>query len=141
MPSQCAILNGGRPPETETPAPQQTDLKPFQGGKLVFYSDRVELLGCVILTGKGGKFSRPLLELLAKRTNGKYLAYSGNAIAKELRCRKGQNDVAGYVKYLRKEIKAMLLNQGICCGDQDVITSGGPGYRLNQWIDVDFISG
>jgi len=140
-PGECPILAGAAAHKQEAPSVQPAGLTPFRGGKLIFHPEHVELLGRTILTAKGGKFSRPLLELLAKRTNGKYAAYTGNAVARELSCPKGQNDVAGYVKSLRRRIREALRSDGISCADQDVIMSGGPGYRLNPWITVEFHNG
>lgn len=43
--------------------------------------------------------------------------------------------VAGAVRDFRKNVAEILLEQrGLVCGPQDVIRSGGPGYRLNEWI-------
>jgi len=141
-PEHCPVLVGGeRAPEAPAMS-EPGELTPFQGGVLAFHSGRVELLGHTILTAKGGRFSRPLLEFLAKRRpNGDYVVYSGDALAKKIDPQrlKGQNDVAGYVKHLRKKIREALRAAGVSCDDQDVIMSGGPGYRLNSWIEVEFL--
>jgi len=141
-PGHCPVLASGSctPQIPEAPAP--AELTPFEGGKLVFRSDRVELLGHAILTSKGNEFSRRLLDLLTQhKPRGGYQAYSGNALARQLDTmgQKGQNDVAGYVKYLRDQIAHVLGKAGVRCERHDVIMSGGPGYRLNPWIEVEFL--
>jgi len=141
-PAHCPALNAPPQPECKPLPTAPSEATPFEGGKLVFRSDRVELLGRIILTAKGKRFSRPLLELLAeKRQDGEYQAYPGNALAEALdpAKQKGQNEVAGYVRHLRKKIKGALLAAGVSCGDHDVIMSGGCGYRLNPWIGVEFL--
>ena len=141
-PAHCPMLASGSCTSQIPEAPAPAELAPFEGGKLVFRSDRVELLGHVILTPKGNEFSRRLLDLLAQRKpRGGYEAYSGNALARQLDTmgQKGQNDVAGYVKYLRDQIAHVLAKAGVRCERHDVIMSGGPGYRLNPWIEVEFL--
>jgi CheY-like chemotaxis protein len=137
-PSECPVLAGDAASKPEPPSTESTGLVPFRGGKLVFHPNRVELLGHTILTAKGGRRSRPLLELLAeKKPDGSYIAYDGDKLAARLGQQKGQNDVAGYVKSLRRKIRETLRSTGVSCGDQDVIMSGGTGYRLNPWIKVE----
>ena len=49
----------------------------------------------------------------------------------------GQNAVAGAVRDFRKNVSEILLAQlGLECGPQDIIRSGGPGYRLSEWVGV-----
>ena len=49
--------------------------------------------------------------------------------------RGGQNSVAGAVRDFRRNVAEVLrAEQGLTCGAQGVIRSGGPGYRLNEWI-------
>ncbi|MFA4974805.1 MAG: response regulator [bacterium] len=139
-PAHCPVLAKVRTAPAPIKRPMEPEkLTPFQGGKLVFREDRVDLLGYAILTAKA-RGSWHTLRLLAKKDpQGKRTAYSGDALARKLdpQSQQGQNDVAGYVKYLRRRIADVLRKNGVSCSDQDVIESGGPGYRLNSWIDVE----
>ena len=140
-PAHCPALNAPPQPECESLPTEPSEATPFEGGKMVFYPDRVELLACTILTAKGKRFSRPLLDLLAKKdANGRFVIYPGNELARKIDPNgiKGQNEVAGYVRSLRRSIRDTLRKAGVSCGDHDVIVSGGPGYRLNPWIEVEF---
>lgn len=139
---QCPTLAGAGPCAPAAPvstASAAAGPAPFRGGSLVFHPKRVELVGCAVLTARAARYSRPLLELLAKKKpNGDYVCYDGDELAGKLDSQKGQNDVAGYVKALRRKIRAALRKADVACADQDVIMSGGPGYRLNPWITVEF---
>ena len=143
-PGHCPVLAGGESAPQASQTSDPAEPTPFEGGELVFHDDRVELLGHTILTDKGNDFSRRLLDLLAQRKpSGEYKAYSGKKLAQHLDSlgQKGQNDVAGYVKYLRDQITSVLGKAGVSCERHDVIESGGRGYRLNPWIDVEGIDG
>jgi len=119
-----------RPREEHT-----TGLKPFQGGELVFYRKRVELMGKQIL-GPGGKgISRRILEALAEKRESKG-AYSGEDLARMIRPGAGQNDVAAAIRNLRKAIERALAEAGFSCDLRDVIDSGGSGYRFKGWITI-----
>ena len=115
-PAHCPVLAKAR----TAPAPikrsiEPEQLTPFKGGKLVFHEDRVDLLGYTILTAKA-RGSWHTLRLLAKRDpQGKRTAYSGDALARQLdpQSQQGQNDVAGYVKYVRRRIADVLRKNGV----------------------------
>ena len=90
------------------------------------------------------KQMRKILDELRQRTNsGIYVALSGPELVDRLGLRGGQNGVAGAVRDFRKSVAEILLEQlGLECGSQDIIRSGGPGYRLNEWISIgDAVSG
>lgn len=108
---------------------------PFEGGDLTFYSDRVELCGVTVL-GECCQMRRILEELRGRRSQAKYVALSGAELAKRLRLPRGQNAIAEAVKDFRKVATKVLKEQGILCQRQDIIRSGGPGYRLAEWIVV-----
>jgi DNA-binding response OmpR family regulator len=139
-PTRCPLVGGAMAAEPEPPPGEPAELRPFSGGKLVFYKDRVELLGHTILTSRGNECSRRVVELLARKARGEgYRAYSGKVLAQELDPRRTlrPDDVAGYVKYLRRRIAQVLGQEGIRCAPDDVIESGGRGYRLNARIEVE----
>ncbi len=115
---------------------QPAKLKPFQGGELVFYPSRVELVDRQILGAGGRGMTRRILEALAEKRGGKYRAYSGDELAERMGEGKGQNDVAAAIRNLRRTIKRVLEEAGFIYTQRDVIDSGGPGYRFRDWIDV-----
>lgn len=78
---------------------------------------------------------RILDELCHRSSSGSYIPLSGPELASRLGLAAGQNSVAGAVRDFRRNVTEVLLTErGLTCGPQDVIRSGGPGYRLNEWI-------
>ncbi len=50
----------------------------------------------------------------------------------------GQNGIASQVLEFRKKVAQRLLEEAnISCSRTDVINSGGPGYRLQEWITIE----
>jgi hypothetical protein len=110
---------------------------PFKGGPMAFFDDRVELCGAVICRRNSTGKARKLLDLLKKQRNGSFVAYSGEEVARALDVGSGQNGVAGLVRDIRAQIsEALHEGANMECGRHDVILSGGPGYRLKEWITV-----
>lgn len=51
----------------------------------------------------------------------------------------GQNGIASQVLEFRKKVIQRLLDEAnITCGRTDIINSGGSGYRLQEWITVEY---
>ncbi len=74
-----------------------------------------------------------------RTTTGTYIARSGPEFATELSITGGQNGVAGAVRDFRNHATEILLKQlQFACDPQDIIRSGGPGYRLHEWVIQDF---
>lgn len=117
--------------------------RPFQGGLLTLHEQHVELCGVTILKKNGRGHAWRITEMLAEKNDaGKYRSLSGQQLGKALHRRAGQNTISQCIRALRKRISAALLDQlNIACGDQNVIQSGGPGYRLNPSIEVRRIAG
>lgn len=140
-PEHCPLL--GETPSTESDAPsaQPEGFTPFAGGQLVFHGTHVELLGHTILTARAKKSWRVLRLLARRKASGEYVAYSADDLIEKLGLKRerGQNDAAGYIKYLRDRVESILRKHGVRCGRQDVIESGGRGYRLNPRIEVEGI--
>lgn len=108
----------------------------FEGARMVFFPDRVELCGATII--KGHVRIRKILDRLRQqRPGGRFVAYSGAKLARELGIVSGQNAIAEAVKDFRDEVCDVLKARGIACGRQEVIRSGGCGYRLAEWIVVE----
>lgn len=112
--------------------------RPFAGGELVFYADRVELCDVPIVTNARVRQMRKILDALKHRNSaGRFTACSGPELVAQTKCRGGQNGVAGCIRDFRKYVAETLREcLGLSCGPQDVIRSGGPGYRLNEWLTV-----
>jgi CheY-like chemotaxis protein len=115
-----------------------TEERPFAGGEMVFYAERVELCEVTVLTdARSGQMRKILDELKQRNGAGNYVAYSGPELVARTKCRSGQNGVAGCIRDFRKFVSETLRAQlGLICGAQEVIRSGGPGYRLHEWIAV-----
>ena len=100
-----------------------------------FYPNRVELCGVVIVRGRC--LMRRVLEVLRRRhRNGKYVAIGGKELADKLDVLRGQNAISEAVRAFRNNVAEALAKEGMRCGRQDVIRSGGPGYRLSEKIAV-----
>ncbi len=118
-------------------AEQPAKLAPFAGGEMVFYPDRVELCGVTICSGARSIRRRDTLNLLRVRQGQGFAYYSGEELAREVGLSSGQNGAAGLIRDIRSEITEALCSQAnIECHDEDVILSGGPGYRFSEKISV-----
>jgi len=127
------------PPEPHRREPAVNYLpQPFVGGEMVFFPNRVELCGADICSGPRSQTRRRILELLGKRrTDGTFVAFSGDKLAAELKSELGRGTVAGAIRDLRDDIIEALRNQAnIICGQNDVILSRGVGYRFADCVDV-----
>ncbi|MFW6115848.1 MAG: hypothetical protein ACOC7Y_02175 [Chloroflexota bacterium] len=133
---------GGDSPALATPTPAADDPGPrrFSGGELVLYRDRIEFLDQTISYARNKTIQYRILDLLARTRKGEYAAYSGRALADRLGIEGGQESITGAVKNLRRKIRQALHDHGYSYQRDDVIVSGGPGYRLNAWIKVRRVS-
>jgi DNA-binding response OmpR family regulator len=130
--------------ERVVPSPQERDgAEPaagavvFTGGTLVFFSDHVELCGIDICSGARSQRRRMALELLRLRKGTAFVAYSGEDFAEKLGLKTGQNGASGLIRDIRSRITEALRKEArIQCLDEDVILSGGPGYRLSDRLTV-----
>jgi len=114
-------------------------LQPFTGGEIVFHPDRVDFWGVDICSGTRSKTKRRILDLLRlQNDDGTFVAYSGEQLAKKLKL---EGAVAGLIRDLRDEITKSLRNKAnIDCGRNDVILSGGRGYRFSENLNVQFVT-
>lgn len=128
-------LNGGRAARPQT----DLELRSFDGGTMKFSDDRVELLGETIAEKSERANFWPVLQMLKnRRDDGRFMAYRGLDLAKKFKGPNAtENTVSSCVGDLRKKITAAMASHGLKCGAQDVVMSGGPGYRLNAWIVVE----
>jgi DNA-binding response OmpR family regulator len=120
-----------------TGAEQASQLKAFSGGEMVYFSDRVELCGVDICSGGRSKRRRTTLDLLRIKKGQGFTCYSGEELAKKLGLATGQNGASGLIRDIRDRITDALRSKAnIDCLDEDVILSGGPGYRLSEKLSV-----
>lgn len=110
----------------------------FKGGQLVFHADHVELCGVKVLGDLGLGHMRGILDtLLEKKDSDRFVAFSGAELARRIGAKGGQNTVAGCIRDFRNGVTERLRDEAnILCDRQDVIQSGGRGYRLADWIEV-----
>lgn len=110
--------------------------RPFEGGKLVLFKRRVEICGVDVPISQS--MHKILALLTERRSNGKYAAYAGSDLTELLGADCGQNGIASQVLEFRNKLAQRLLEQAnITCGRTDIVNSGGPGYRLQDWITVE----
>jgi DNA-binding transcriptional ArsR family regulator len=116
----------------------ETKLKQFTGGEMVFSKKCVKLCGVDICSGPRCQTRRKILDLLRqKKDDGSFVSYSGEVLAKELESEGNEGKVAGAIRDLRNDtVKALSTQASISCSREDVILSGGPGYRLANCITV-----
>jgi DNA-binding response OmpR family regulator len=114
------------------------ETKPFQGGELVILPDRVTLCGQTVLSNSRSKQTARILEALNTKTQvGTWVAKSGPELANETGNASGQNSITCSIRGFRESAAELLRTQlGLICDKQDIIRSGGPGYRYNEWISV-----
>ncbi|WP_197532193.1 DeoR family transcriptional regulator [Symmachiella macrocystis] len=125
------------PNEDETDATRTVvDPEPFESGRIVFFEDRVELCGVDICSGRRSTRKRQVLDLLKLQTGHQFIAYSGSKLAAEMSL-DSSNSAAAVIRDLRKNIKELLFKQAnLVCETNDVILSGGPGYRFSMKLSV-----
>ncbi|MEZ6099963.1 MAG: HTH domain-containing protein [Pirellulaceae bacterium] len=133
--SRSAPTSPGLAPTEVATVPEQEPSE-FSGGTMAFHADRVELCGVDICSGPRSSTRRKLLDLLRqKRSDGSFIAYSGDKLAAEAGLTGG---APGAVRDLREAIRAALRDgANIICGKDDVVLSGGPGYRLSESVAIE----
>lgn len=115
----------------------RSEPRPFTDGKMVYFSDRVELCGVDICSGPRSQKTRVILDILRKKLpDGSFASYSGKRLAVEAGL-KGEDGAAGAIRDLRRRISNILRSAAnIDCGLEDVVLSGGPGYRFAESVTV-----
>ncbi|MEX0643118.1 MAG: response regulator [Pirellulales bacterium] len=114
-------------------------LRPFTGGVMEFYPDRVELCGEVIAVKSGKGHAWRILHML-RETNerGLYVRIGSTHLAAKLRPRLAQNTPIQSIKALRERIASVMKERlGLECDSEDVVANGGQGYHLRDWIVVE----
>jgi len=119
--------------------PGDAPAKPFTGGYLDFYTDRVELCGIRVCGAKGNSQTRRVLDLLyEKSATGDKRAYDQNFIVEKLGfTQRGQQAVGDAVRTIRTTCRDNLLkNLNILCETEDVIVNRDKGYHFSDLIKV-----
>lgn len=110
--------------------------RPFEGGRLVLFKRRVEICGIDIPISQA--MHQILSRLMEKRSNGKYVAYAGADLTELIDSDCGQNGIASQILEFRNKVAQRLLEEAnITCERNAIIASGGPGYRLQEWVTVE----
>lgn len=108
----------------------------FNGGKIVLFKRRVEICGVDVPISQ--QMHQILTLLSQKRPNGQYVAHAGSDLTERLGSDCGQNGIASQVLEFRNKVTQRLLEEAnITCERTSIIASGGPGYRLQEWITVE----
>lgn len=134
---QAALERTNRKRERQTPKALKPE-RPFQGGELVFYLDRIELCGVAVVSSGRSSQMWAILDTLKQRLDDRrYKAFSSNALADIVGCDGGQGSIAGSVRDFRRHVAETLARElGLKVERDDVIETSNAGYRLNAWIVV-----
>jgi len=110
--------------------------KPFTGGEMTFFPDRVELCNVKIAGLQSHTHIRKILDCLRKKNSmGRYVAFSGEELATQIGAGDA-NTVFSAIAEFRKKARSLLGKEaGFICGDDDVIENSG-GYRLKASITI-----
>lgn len=134
---QAALDRTNRKREPQTPKALKPE-RPFQGGELIFYRDRIELCGvAVVSSGRSSQMWTVLDTLKQRLDERRYKAFSCNTLADIVGCDGGQGSVAGSVRDFRRHVAETLGRElGVMVERDDVIETSNAGYRLNARIVV-----
>ena len=134
-----------------TPPPRQ--IKPFAGGSLAYFPDRIELNGQTIAENNNAGHAWGVLQILRRRyrTTGRAVDFKAAKLAQELGLsnntdpriktvedRSKENAIIQCVSDLRKKIIKVMLEIDIDCKKKDVIANeNSRGYHLRDWITIE----
>lgn len=132
------VLPGNGAATTSSDCSSHASGRRFEGGAIVFHDDRIELHGERIAErSERGNFWAVLHRLRQKHPDGRFKPVRARELTTLFKSgRATQNTVSSCIGDLRERITGALARAGISCGPDDVILSGGPGYRLRDWITV-----
>jgi CheY-like chemotaxis protein len=110
----------------------------FAGGELLFFDDRVELLGVKIISDRGsGLTMRVLGDLRSRDSTARFVRRSADELAKAVGAMGGVTTVTGCVRVLRRNITTRLRKHlNIDVHPEDVIGHDEQGYYLQDSIVV-----
>jgi DNA-binding response OmpR family regulator len=128
--------NGSAPPGKSKP--HAGELNAFSGGELVFFEDRVELLGVKIITDRGAGTSLLVLrELSCRNGRDRYVRLSADDLARALRVPGGVGAITSAIQTIRRNITQRLSRDlDVVVPKDGVIGHDEQGYFLREWIAV-----
>ena len=108
----------------------------FEGGELVIFPDRAELLGVRIMADRGDGHSLRILRALSRRKGSHFVRLALNELMTETEiC--SQGSVTGCIRKLRRNCSERLLRDlNVLCGLDDVIIRNEQGYQFAPSITV-----
>ena len=131
------VLKAKGPQHQKGNRPAGAARRPFAGGDLDFFPDRVELCGVRIIGDTGTGQSMSLLnDLRHKDRHGRHARRSAGQLARAIGA-PGVGTITSCIRHLRRNIERRLLkHQGLVCGLYEVIDHDQQGYFLRDWIVV-----
>ena len=115
--------------------------KPFQGGKMAFYPDHIELEGETILERGGPGYAWEVMQVLSTpRGKNNLTRLSAPKLAKAIDPHGQLSDGAinSCIHTLRVNItETMLANANLTVGRDDVVANLGRGYHLAKWLTIE----
>ena len=110
--------------------------RPFQGGRLEFFPDRVEFLGVAICGDEDSGMMRRILDLLHGHGSAHGWRWMTGAVIADRVGAADAGSVASTIGSFRKRITHLLLEKRrVTCPGDAVIRSGKAGYALGDLID------
>ena len=111
----------------------------FAGGEMIFYPDRVELDGVVVLTDQGTGLMRKILRVLKDKQDGHL--HDALSVQKLAARTDPDGDVAKAILQFRDTVtREMAKERNVHCGRMAVIESGRHGYRFTKGITARLIA-
>ena len=119
----------------ETPS----EVSRFAGGAMMFFEDRVELMGVKIISDRGpGTAILVLKELSRRNRHGHYSRMSADDLARQLKTPGGVGAITSSVQTIRRNITQRLHRDlGLEVAKDGVIGHGDQGYFLRDGIKVE----
>lgn len=111
----------------------------FETGEMIFFPGHVELCGVKVCGDRTATIRRILDVLQEKKSNGKYVSYDGERLAKLVDCEGGQNAIATCIMEFRNFVCQVLSSEAQieCDRLNDIIVNDRRyGYRLSAKITV-----
>jgi CheY-like chemotaxis protein len=133
-----------RLPSTDRRRVETNDTKPlapFESGDFIVTAQAVELCGVRVCESESGR-TWQIINLLAVRTDkGTLPAFSGKAVADELKIERGEKGVNEAIKHFRDRCAALLAERaGLACNGNDVIVTTNRGYQLSPKLNVQVVA-
>jgi len=103
---------------------------------LTIGEDSITVCGVEVWRDCGQPDMLETLKLLNRKKRGRFIRMRGSDINRELG-RDASNPIARRIKDFRDRCTQLLREEGLDCGKQDIIATGGGGYRFTSWMEVE----